>query len=162
MVTQASALAHFDPFRITKFGVGFDSMLDRIQSDFFSDSFQGTQNFPPYNIIKREDNAHYDIEMAVAGFSEKDLKIEYADNTLTIKSVKQDSLNDSEKEEAEERRDTDFIHRGIAIRQFTRQFSLADDVIVTGANLKNGMLSISMEKVIPAGKEKRLIDIVSE
>ena len=153
MVTQASALTHFDPFRVAKFGVGFDSMLDRLTSDFFSDSFQGTQNFPPYNIIKR-DEVHYDIEMAVAGFSEKELEIEYADNTLIVKSVDQESLNDSKK--------TDFVHRGIAVRQFTRQFSLADDVIVTGANLKNGMLSINMEKVIPEGKEKRLIDIVSE
>ena len=160
MVTQASALAHFDPFRITKFGVGFDSMLDRIQSDFFSDSFQGTQNFPPYNIIKRDETT-YDIEMAVAGFSEKDLKIEYADNTLTVKSVNQDSLNDSKKEEDEERRDTEFVHRGIAVRQFSRQFSLADDVIVTGAKLKNGMLSIGMEKVVPEGKKKRTIEIVS-
>ena len=49
MVTQVST---FDPFRITKFGVGFDSMLDRVTSEFFTDSFQGTQNFPPYNIIK--------------------------------------------------------------------------------------------------------------
>ena len=161
MVTQANALVHFDPFRVAKFGVGFDTMLDWIQSDFFSDSFQGTQNFPPYNIIKR-DEIHYDIEMAVAGFSEKELEIEYADNTLIVKSVNQDSLNDSKKEEDEERRDTEFVHRGIAVRQFTRQFSLADDVIVTGANLKNGMLSINMEKVIPEGKEKRLIDIVSE
>jgi len=156
MNTQASALAHFDPFRVAKFGVGFDSMLDRLTSDFFSDSFQGTQNFPPYNIIKR-DEVHYDIEMAVAGFSEKELEIEYADNTLIVKSVDQESLQDSDKA-----RDTDFVHRGIAVRQFTRQFSLADDVIVTGANLKNGMLSISMEKVIPEGKKKRLIDIVSE
>ncbi len=158
MVTQA--LTQFDPFRIAKFGVGFDSMLDRIQSDFFSDSFQGTQNFPPYNIIKR-DEITYDIEMAVAGFSEDDLKIEYADNTLTVKSVNQDSLNDSKKEEDEERRDTEFVHRGIAVRQFSRLFSLADDVIVTGANLKNGMLSIGMEKVIPEGKKKRTIEIVS-
>ena len=158
MVTQA--LTQFDPFRIAKFGVGFDSMLDRIQSDFFSDSFQGTQNFPPYNIIKRDETT-YDIEMAVAGFSEKDLEIEYADNTLIVKSVNQDSLNDSKKEEDEERRDTEFVHRGIAVRQFTRQFSLADDVIVTGAKLKHGMLSIGMEKVIPEGKKKRTIEIVS-
>ena len=158
MVTQA--LTQFDPFRIAKFGVGFDSMLDRIQSDFFSDSFQGTQNFPPYNIIKRDETT-YDIEMAVAGFSEKDLEIEYADNTLTVKSVNQDSLNDSKKEEDEERRDTEFVHRGIAVRQFSRLFSLADDVIVTGAKLKNGMLSIGMEKVIPEGKKKRTIKIVS-
>ena len=155
MVTQASALAHFDPFRVAKFGVGFESMLDWIQSDFFSDSFQGTQNFPPYNIIKR-DEIHYDIEMAVAGFSEKELKIEYADNTLTVKSVGQEAL-----QESDQARDTDFVHRGIAVRQFTRQFSLADDVIVTGANLKNGMLSIGMEKVIPEDKKKRTIEIVS-
>ena len=155
MVTQASALAHFDPFRVAKFGVGFDSMLDRLTSDFFSDSFQGTQNFPPYNIIKR-DEIHYDIEMAVAGFSEKELEVEYADNTLTVKSVDQESL-----QESDQARDTDFVHRGIAVRQFTRQFSLADDVIVTGAKLKHGMLSIGMEKVVPEGKKKRTIEIVS-
>ena len=77
--------AQFDPFRIAKFGVGFDSVIDRIQSDFFTDSFQGTQNFPPYNIIKR-DGTSYDIEMAVAGFAEEDLDIEYADNVLTVSS----------------------------------------------------------------------------
>ena len=155
MVTQANALVHFDPFRVAKFGVGFESMLDRIQSDFFSDSFQGTQNFPPYNIIKRDDTT-YDIEMAVAGFSEEDLKIEYADNTLTVKSVDQNPFKEDKKSD-----ETDFVHRGIAVRQFSRQFSLADDVIVTGAKLKNGMLSIGMEKVVPEGKKKRTIEIVS-
>ena len=72
MVTQVST---FDPFRSTKIGVGFDSMLDRVTSEFFTDSFQGTQNFPPYNIIKR-DELNYDIEMAVAGFSQEDLEID--------------------------------------------------------------------------------------
>jgi len=151
MVTQA--LTPFDPFRIQKFGVGFDSMLDRISSDFFSDSFQGTQNFPPYNIIKRDD-INYDIEMAVAGFSEEDLEIEYSDNTLTVNSKDHQPFKDSVKES--------FVHQGISMRKFTRRFSLADDVIVNGASLKNGMLRISMEKIIPEGKKKRLIDIVSE
>ena len=152
MVTQA--LTQFDPFRIAKFGVGFDSMLDRIQSDFFSDSFQGTQNFPPYNIIKR-DEIHYDIEMAVAGFSENDLDVEYSDNTLTVSSKDNSSLNGFNNEES-------FVHQGISMRKFTRKFSLADDVIVTGASLKNGMLKISMEKIVPEGKKKRMISIVSE
>jgi len=151
MVTQA--LTPFDPFRIQKFGVGFDSMLDRISSDFFSDSFQGTQNFPPYNIIKRDD-INYDIEMAVAGFSEEDLEIEYSDNTLTVNSKDHQPFKDGDKES--------FVHQGISMRKFTRRFSLADDVIVNGASLKNGMLRISMEKIIPEGKKKRLIDIVSE
>ena len=145
--------AHFDPFRIAKFGVGFDSVIDRLQSDFFTDSFQGTQNFPPYNIIKR-DGTSYDIEMAVAGFAEEDLEIEYADNVLTVSSKDSDPFKDSKEPE--------YVHKGISARQFTKKFSLADDVIVNDASMKNGMLKISMEKVVPEGKKKRSIKIVSE
>ena len=150
MVTQA--LTQFDPFRIAKFGVGFDSMLDRIQSDFFSDSFQGTQNFPPYNIIKR-DELNYDIEMAVAGFSQEDLEIDYADNVLTVTSKETEPFKDSKEPE--------YIHRGLAVRKFTKKFTLAEDVIVKNAAMKNGMLTITMEKIVPEGKKKRTIKIVS-
>ena len=145
--------AQFDPFRIAKFGVGFDSVIDRIQSDFFTDSFQGTQNFPLYNIIKR-DGTSYDIEMAVAGFAEEDLDIEYADNVLTVSSKDSEPFKDSTEPE--------YVHKGIAVRKFTKKFSLADDVIVNDASMKNGMLTISMEKVVPEGKKKRSIKIVSE
>ena len=145
--------AQFDPFRIAKFGVGFDSVIDRLQSDFFTDSFQGNQNFPPYNIIKR-DGLNYDIEMAVAGFAEEDLEIEYADNVLTVSSKDSDPFKDSKEPE--------YVHKGISARQFTKKFSLADDVIVNDASMKNGMLKISMEKVVPEGKKKRSIKIVSE
>ena len=145
--------AQFDPFRIAKFGVGFDSVIDRLQSDFFTDSFQGTQNFPPYNIIKR-DGTSYDIEMAVAGFAEEDLEIEYADNVLTVSSKDSDPFKDSKEPE--------YVHKGISARQFTKKFSLADDVIVNDASMKNGMLTISMEKIVPEGKKKRSIKIVSE
>ena len=147
MVTQVST---FDPFRITKFGVGFDSMLDRVTSEFFTDSFQGTQNFPPYNIIKR-DELNYDIEMAVAGFSQEDLEIDYADNVLTVTSKETEPFKDSQEPE--------YIHKGIAIRKFTKKFTLADDIIVKAAVMKNGMLIIEMEKVIPEGKKKREIKI---
>ena len=149
MVTQVST---FDPFMITKFGVGFDSMLDRVTSEFFTDSFQGTQNFPPYNIIKR-DELNYDIEMAVAGFSQEDLEIDYADNVLTVTSKETEPFKDSKKPE--------YVHRGIAVRKFTKKFQLADDVIVVDASMKNGMLIIAMEKVVPEGKKKRTIKIVS-
>ena len=114
MVTQ------FDPFRISKFGVGFDSILNTIQSDFFSDSFHAS--YPPYNIIKK-DELNYDIALAVAGFSKKDLDIEYADNILTVKT----------KENLGEQEDDNVVHRGIAMRKFTRQWTLADDVIVNKA-----------------------------
>jgi molecular chaperone IbpA len=149
MVTQVST---FDPFRITKFGVGFDSMLDRVTSEFFTDSFQGTQNFPPYNIIKHDETS-YDIEMAVAGFSQEDLEIDYADNVLTVSSKETETFKDSKEPE--------YVHRGIAVRKFTKKFQLADDVIVIDASMKNGMLIIAMEKVVPEGKKKRTIKIVS-
>ena len=145
--------AQFDPFRIAKFGIGFDTTIDRLTSEFFTDSFQGTQNFPPYNIIKR-DGTSYDIEMAVAGFAEEDLEIEYADNVLTVSSKDSDPFKDSKEPE--------YVHKGISARQFTKKFSLADDVIVNDASMKNGMLKISMEKIVPEGKKKRSIKIVSE
>ena len=150
MVTQVST---FDPFRIRKFGVGFDSMLEQFTSDFFTDSYQGTQNFPPYNIIKISEYG-YDIEMAVAGFSEEDLEIDYADNVLTISSKETEPFKDS--------KELEYIHQGIALRKFTKKFTLAEDVIVKDAVMKNGMLTISMEKVVPEGKKKRSIKIVSE
>ena len=145
--------AQFDPFRIAKFGIGFDTTIDRLTSEFFTDSFQGTQNFPPYNIIK-SDGLNYDIEMAVAVFAEEDLEIEYADNVLTVSSKDSDPFKDSKEPE--------YVHKGISARQFTKKFSLADDVIVNDASMKNGMLKISMEKVVPEGKKKRSIKIVSE
>lgn len=150
MVTQVST---FDPFRIRKFGVGFDSMVDQLTSDFFTDSYQGTQNFPPYNIIKKDDLS-YDIEMAVAGFSQEDLEIDYADNVLTVSSKETETFKDSKEPE--------YIHKGLAVRKFTKQFTLAEDVIVKDASMKNGMLTISMEKVVPEGKRKRSIKIVTE
>ncbi len=144
MVTH---LTTFDPFRITKFGVGFDSILNTMQSDFFSDSYHS--NFPPCNITKK-DEFNYDVTLAIAGFSKEDIEVEYADNVLTVKTT------DTFKEEEE---DT-IVHRGIAKRKFTRQWTLADDVVVTSAVLEHGMLTISMEKVVPEGKRKRIIEII--
>ena len=140
MVTQ------FDPFRITKFGVGFDSIINTFQSDFFSDSYHG--NYPPYNIIKK-DEFNYDIALAVAGFKKEDIEVEYADNVLTVKT----------KEDIGEEGDSNVVHQGIAMRKFTRQWTLADDVIVTSAVLEHGMLTVSMEKIVPEGKRKRTIEI---
>ena len=135
MVTQVST---FDPFRIRKFGVGFDSMLEQFTSDFFTDSYQGTQNFPPYNIIKT-DEFSYDIEMAVAGFSEEDLAIDYADNVLTVSSKETEPFKDSEEPE--------YIHKGIAVRKFTKKFTLAEDVIVKDASMKMECLPFRWKKL---------------
>ena len=84
----------------------------------------------------------------------EDLEIEYADNVLTVSSKNSDPFKDSKEPE--------YVHKGISARQFTKKFSLADDVIVNDASMKNGMLTISMEKIVPDGKKKRSIKIVSE
>ena len=125
--------------------VGFDSFFSRL-FDVDSGATAST-GYPPYNIKKTGEFA-YQIEMALAGFSKDELQVEVADGTLSIKTVP------SEKEEGE-----DFLHRGIAKRQFSRKFTLSDDVVVKGADLYNGLLTIDLERVIPEEKKPREIPI---
>ena len=106
-------------------------------------------NFPPYNIVKTGDFT-YDIEMALAGFGKKDIEVKYADNTLTVNSVQ----SDEDKNE-----DPSVLHRGISKRQFKRSFTIADDVVVNGAELKDGLLKVSLEKIVPEAKKPRTISI---
>ena len=130
--------------------VGFDSMFDRFERMFEDDIFNAPSvNYPPYNIVKTGDYT-YDIELALAGFNKKDIDVEYADNILTIKSIKSD--------EAKAEQDG-MIHRGISKRQFTRSFTIADDVEVKGAELKDGLLKVSLERIIPEAKKPREIEI---
>ena len=135
---------HFDwaPFR--RHTVGFDNVFELM--DRFLDGQAVNNNYPPYNIYKNGDSK-YSIELAIAGFGEDEVEVKYADSTLTITGNK------------EEKGDTDVLHRGIANRNFTRTFNIADDVIVNGGSLKNGVLSIELEKIIPDEKKERVIKI---
>tara|TARA_B100001094_G_scaffold85154_1_gene81518 strand:- start:1096 stop:1536 length:441 start_codon:yes stop_codon:yes gene_type:complete len=130
--------------------IGFDDVFDHFERMFEGDVFTApTVNYPPYNIVRTGDNT-YDIEVALAGFSKKDINVEYAENTLTIKSVKSD----------EDKESTDgVIHKGISKRQFTKAFTIADDVEIKGAELKDGLLRVSMERIIPENKKPKTIDI---
>jgi molecular chaperone IbpA len=92
----------------------------------------------------------YDVELALAGFSKDDITVDYADNVLSVKSVKK----------ADENKDEDgVIHRGISKRYFSKSFTIADDVEVKGAELKDGLLKVSLEKIIPESKKPRTIEI---
>ena len=124
--------------------VGLDSLFSHL---FDVDPGTTSSGYPPYNIKKTGEYA-YQIEMALAGFSKDELQVEVADGTLSIKTVP------SEKEEG-----NDFLHRGIAKRQFSRRFTLSDDVVVKGADLYNGLLTIDLERVIPEEKKPREIPI---
>jgi|TARA_Y100001972_G_C7572341_1_gene287234 molecular chaperone IbpA len=130
--------------------VGFDNMFDHFESMFDGDVFSvPTVNFPPYNIVKTGDFT-YDVELALAGYSKEDITVDYADNLLTVKSIKK----------SDESKDEDgVLHRGIAKRYFSKAFTIADDVEVKGAELKDGLLKISMERIVPEGKKPRSIDI---
>ena len=130
--------------------IGFDNMFDHFESMFDGDVFSvPTVNFPPYNIVKTGDFT-YDVELALAGYSKEDITVDYADNLLTVKSIKK----------SDESKDEDgVLHRGIAKRYFSKAFTIADDVEVKGAELKDGLLKISMERIVPEGKKPRSIDI---
>ena len=130
--------------------IGFDDVFDHFERMFDGDVFTAPMtNYPPYNIVRTGDNT-YDIEVALAGFGRKDINVEYAENTLTIKSVKSDEDKESK---------DGVIHKGISKRQFTKSFTIADDVEVKGAELKDGLLRVSMERIIPENKKPKTIDI---
>ena len=132
--------------------IGFDNLFDHFEN--FFDEYDNvrsslTANFPFYNIVKKEANK-FDIEIALAGYDKKDIAVEYADSILSIKSVKE-IKSDKEKEGV--------IHQGIAKRSFTKAFTVSDDVEIKGAELKNGLLKISLEKIVPEGKKPKTIAI---
>ena len=126
--------------------VGFDRMANMIDN---AARLDGAQGYPPYNIERVADD-EFAIEIAVAGFGEEDLEIETKDGLLTVAGRKAPA------EDAEERQ---FLHRGIAERGFLRRFQLADHVIVTGAELKNGLLRIELVRELPEAKKPRKIEI---
>ena len=128
------------------FSVGFDDLFDHFNNQL---EIKQTSSYPPYN-INRIDDLNYQIEMALAGFSKNDIEIKYADNQLTIKSI-----------ESEDKDDKETLHRGISKRKFSRTFTLAEDIKVNGAELKDGMLLIELEKIVPEEKKPRTIDIKS-
>ena len=122
--------------------VGFDRVFDLLESARVTAS----DNWPPYDIIKKGDD-DYRITMAVAGFSQEDLNITHERNMLVV--VGQRSVDD----------DNQYLHRGIAGRAFERRFELADHVKVTGASLVNGLLTIDLKREIPEEMKPRRIEI---
>ena len=128
------------------YAVGFDSLFDHFNNTLEYTVKQQT-SYPPYNINKIDD-LNYQVEMALAGFSKDDIEIKYADNQLTIKSVDSDDKDEK-----------DVIHRGISKRKFSRSFTLAEDIKVNGAELKDGMLLVELEKIVPEEKRPRTIAI---
>ena len=143
-----NSLSIFNELR--PYTVGFDNAFDVFERMFENDyklNHGHNGNYPPYNIMRTGDYT-YNIELALAGFNKKDINVEYADNTLTVKSI------DTEEEDKD-----GTIYKGISKRKFTRTFTLADDVEVKGAELKDCLLTVSLEKIVPEAKKARSITI---
>ncbi len=132
--------------------VGFDNVFDHFERMFEDDFFRTpVSNFPPYNIVKTGKNT-YNIELALAGFGKEDIEVQYEDNMLTVKSKQKDEKSKAKDEDG-------VIHRGISKRWFTKTFTIADDVEVKDAELKDGLLTVAMERIIPEGKAPRTIEV---
>ena len=128
-------------------GIGFDEMFDRFRL-ITEHASQG--NYPPYNIIQEKENESI-IELAVAGFNEHDLDIEVDGNKLTINGNKDVKLDDEK-----------YRHKGIAYRNFTRTFALADYIQVNGASVDCGILRVYLERVVPEELKPKKIKIISD
>jgi len=124
--------------------------FDRLFNDMLRvNSINVQQNYPPYNII-RNDDTNYEIQIAISGFSEKDIDITLTDNQLVITGENTDE-------------DTrDWVYRGIASRKFIRTFALSDDVVVNSAKVKNGLLIVSLEHIIPDEKKPKKIPVIAD
>ena len=116
-------------------------------NDFF-DSFRRVSTYPPYNIKEKDDKGV--IEFAVAGFAEKDLKVEVKENTLSIYGCKEKELQE------------DLMHKGISDRSFTKRFQLHKHIIVDNAELKDGLLKVSYHRDIPEAEKPKQIKIKSK
>lgn len=139
-----------------RFFVGFDPLVKKI-TEAAEQTVKLAQNYPPYNIKKIDENK-YTIEMAVAGFGKQDLEVELADSTLIIKgSVK--SGEESEKDSKGEWTWPKVLYQGLAMRPFTRQFNLADNVEIQNAELINGILKIVLEAIVPEEKKPVKIEV---
>jgi len=132
-----------------RFFVGFDDQFNRI-AKMHDDLTKNIPNYPPYNIKKTGDNT-YVIEIAVAGFARQDIEIELDNGNMIIRG--------SAKNEEEE---NNFLYKGIANRNFTRTFTLEDQIEIKDAEMLNGMLKVFLERIIPEHKKPKKIEIKAD
>ena len=145
------ALSIFNQLR--PLSVGFDDVFDHFESMFDGPTITVGSNYPPYNIVKTGGNK-FDIEVALAGFNKKDINVTSENGMLTIESKVKSVVDDSVGI-----KDGEVLHKGISKRYFKKSFTIADDVEINGAELKDGMLRVSMEKIVPEAKKLKTIEI---
>ena len=131
--------------QIHRHTIGFDNLFNELNRNFANSK---ADNYPPHNVIRLDDQ-HHVIEIAIAGFEEDEIDVELKDSVLTIKGEKKQHLQEGQ----------EFLHRGISSRDWERTFRLADNTVVQGATVKNGILSIALEHIVPEEKKPKKIAI---
>lgn len=144
-MTQVSRFDTNSLAQLNRALVGFDRLFDGFESRFAN---QLSTNYPPHNVVKL-DETRYAIEIAVAGFKRDEIAVEIEQEVLTVRG----SNNTSES-------DRQYLHKGLSSRDFERSWQLAEHMVVEGAEMKDGILTISLKYVIPEEKKARVIDIV--
>jgi molecular chaperone IbpA len=143
---KMTQLQRFDTTALARALVGFDRMFDDMEQRFAN---QINNNYPPHNIIKTGDN-DYRIEVAVAGFSKEEIAVELEDNQLSIRGERR--RNDDS--------DWQYLHRGLASRDFTKVFPLAEHIKIKGAQIENGILTVMLERILPEALKPRVIEVI--
>jgi molecular chaperone IbpA len=143
---KMTQLTRYDVNALSKALVGFDRMFDDMDRRFAT---QLSSNYPPFNISKTAGNL-YDIAIAVTGFDKEEITLQIESNELTVRGERK-PVDDQEPE---------YLHRGLALRDFEKTFTLAEHMKVRKAEIKNGILLITIEREIPEEMKPRLIDII--
>jgi len=141
-------LVRFDTNALNKALLGFDNLFDNFEQRFAN---QIQQNYPPYNILKHNEDT-YEIEVAVTGFAPDEITVEVVQNQLVVKG---------ERVEVESV-DTQYLHRGLASRNFTRSWTLAEHMVVGEGRIKNGVLTIELTRVVPEALKPRVLQLKAE
>ena len=146
-MTQVSRFDTTSLAQLNRALVGFDRLFDGFESRFAN---QLANNYPPHNVVKL-DETRYAIEIAVAGFKRHEINVEIEQEVITVRGDCE-TLNESTNRQ--------YLHKGLSSRNFERSWQLAEHMIVKGAEMKDGILTINLEYVIPEEKKARIIDVI--
>lgn len=141
-------LVRFDTSALNRALVGFDSLFDNFEQRFLN---QINTSYPPYNVLKHDENT-YEIEVAVTGFLPEEITVEIDQNQLIVKGERS----------REATNDTSYLHRGLATRDFTRTWTLAEHMEVGEGRVKNGVLTIELKRVVPDSLKPRVLKLKAE
>lgn len=141
-------LMRLDTNALNRALVGFDRLFEDFEQRFAN---QISQSYPPYNVVKYDDNS-YEIQIAVSGFDKNEISVEIDQNQLIIKGKHAESESEN----------IQYLHRGLAARDFVRSFTLADHMEVGEGTIKNGVLKVEIKRVIPEALKPRVLKLKAE